>query len=69
MPDKENVNQEVRQEPPPAAPDSSQAQGHASQYDQDHGSEKSMLALNNAMPWVISLLFHIGLFMVMFSGT
>ncbi len=33
---------------------------------QNQGPEKARLILANSMPWVISLLFHVGLFLVMF---
>lgn len=31
-----------------------------------HGSEKAMAVLAGSMPWVISLLFHLGIFLILF---
>lgn len=66
MPEKENVNQKQGQDTSPDILDSFQAEGFPSQNGQDQGSKKAMLILANSMPWVISLLFHVGLFLVMF---
>lgn len=66
MPDRENVNQETGSPPPSDAPNSAQALDLDPQYAQDSDNEKAMSILANAMPWVISMLFHIGLFLVMF---
>lgn len=66
MPDEENVNQETGQETTPAAQSSSHVPGQGPVHHEDHGNEKAMVILASTMPWVISLLFHIGLFLVMF---
>ena len=52
----------TQQEQSPGAPDTMSSELPA---DEHPGGEKVIAALTKAMPWVISLLFHLGLFLIM----
>jgi len=76
MPENEDVNQDARPQAPAAPEQPARPQAPPTEPGQSAGvghdghdelsSDKAMLILANAMPWVISMLFHLGLFLVMF---
>lgn len=61
MSEEPNMQPPVPSEPPPSPPEGPPVNDE----EPHHGSEKVMTVLAGAMPWVISLLFHLGLFLIM----
>jgi len=70
MPENEDVNQDARPQAPAAPEQPARPQAPPTEpglpSQEELSSDKTMLLLANAMPWVISMLFHLGLFLVMF---
>ena len=70
MPENEDVNQDARPQAPAAPEQQARPQAPPTEpglpSQEELSSDKTMLLLANAMPWVISMLFHLGLFLVMF---